>query len=160
MTRNKMIGRTLKNLEQKREEILASYRNARAAAANAEGPMQSRYDTVKKERSWLADSLAKRIRGIEETIMLLKAAGQEIAPITNGVEMVLVQFDKEENASLCILLPEGAAVELDEENIIPISIASPLGKAIVDTDPGEIVEVKTPGGIRMIEVLKREMEDL
>ena len=39
-------------------------------------------------------------------------------------------------------------------------MASPLGEAIAKSDPGEIVEVNTPGGIRRIEVLKRNIEDL
>jgi len=152
MNQDELLSNVLVRLKQKRGTMVKACHAARRAAIDADGPMQSRYDTAKKERSWLADSHAARIRSIDETISILKEALRE--PGRGGIGAVRVRFEGEKETSVCLLLPEGVSTELDEEGIIPVSLPSPLGRAISGTAPGQTAEVKIPAGMRIFTVLE------
>jgi transcription elongation factor GreA len=66
-----------------------------------------------------------------------------------GAVVTLVDLNTDDEVSYQLLGPEEANVHEGK-----ISVASPMGKAILGKLVGDDVEVKTPGGVRQLEVIE------
>ncbi len=66
-----------------------------------------------------------------------------------GVAVTVVDIDTDEEMNYQLLGPEEADIKQGT-----ISVLSPWGKAMLGKRPGDEVQVKTPGGIRQLEVIE------
>lgn len=66
-----------------------------------------------------------------------------------GVAVTVIDIDTDEEMNYQLLGPEEADIKQGT-----ISVLSPWGKAMVGKKPGDEVRVKTPGGIRQLEVIE------
>ena len=65
-----------------------------------------------------------------------------------GVKVTLVDLDTDDEVVYRLLGPEEADVKEGS-----ISVLSPIGRSIIGKEPGDEVTVKTPGGVRQLEVM-------
>jgi transcription elongation factor GreA len=68
-----------------------------------------------------------------------------------GATVSVVDEDTEESARYQIVGEHEADVRLGK-----ISIASPIARAMIGKEQGDVVEVNTPGGVKAYEILKIE----
>ena len=65
-----------------------------------------------------------------------------------GVQVTLVDLDTDDEVVYRLLGPEEADVKEGS-----ISVLSPIGRSIIGKEAGDDVTVKTPGGVRQLEVM-------
>jgi transcription elongation GreA/GreB family factor len=115
-------------------------------AKEADGPMQSRYDTTKTEQAWLANALM----GMEINV------GRILSDWENTLSNEI--SDKAELGSLVFLedleygerewfyiipLMGGLSIEIEGEKITGISVESVLGENLLGKEKGHKIEYKT-----------------
>ena len=157
MAKNELIEKIRDSLTKKRQDLYSCYSGTKDASINADGPMQLTYDTTKKEQGWLADAIAIRVSQLDQTIACLDRAIHGVADETGVGRVVRVQYASDPSPVDCILLPEGGSLdfdEIEELDVMAISVLSPLGNAIVSAKPGETLQIQTPGGVQEIRVLE------
>ncbi len=111
----------------------AEYQAAKEKQAHIEGRIQE-----------LSDRLARA-----EVVDLPKTPPKRVQ---FGVKVTLVNVDTDEEVVYRLVGPYESNVE---EGLI--SVTSPLGRALIGREEGEEVEVHTPKGIKVYEILKIEV---
>jgi len=110
----------------------------RTDAASQEGAMQSRYDTMRIEGSWLADAMHTRE---EELKKEARSAERYTLPETNGrvVEGSLVRVRNGSLATLYFVLPFAAGYESEVagEELLVVTPRSPLAQELLGKRQGE-----------------------
>jgi transcription elongation GreA/GreB family factor len=134
----------LTGLRMRRGELQRSYERAVKTSQEADGRMQSRYDTQKEEWAREAEMLHEQIIRLDEQIaylsQLLSPSQYEEVEIGHVVTLQ-VNGDDSEN----FLLVEGlGGTQIGE--IQTLSNSSPIGKAILGKCVGDKVTVNLGGG--------------
>lgn len=104
------------------------------AAKDRQGYIESRIRELK-------DKLSRA-----EIIDCSQAAGDKVV---FGVAVTVVDIDTDEEMHYQLLGPEEADIKQGT-----ISVLSPWGRAILGKRPGDEVQVKTPGGVRQLEIIE------
>ena len=108
--------------------------------------------TYAKEKQALIDC---RIRDLQERLSACEVIDLSNQPeperIVFGCQVTLCEIESGETKVYTLLGPD----ETDVNNGI-ISVSSPLGKALIGKELDDVVEVKTPGGLKEYEVTKLE----
>ncbi len=106
--------------------------------------------TYAKEKQGLIEA---RIRDLQERMSACEVIDPDSRPdgdrVLFGAKVKLEDLDSGEEKSYQLL----GADEADIENGI-ISVSSPLGKALIGKEEGDVVEVQTPGGVREYEIIE------
>ena len=135
--------RTLKSV--KRIEVAKQLEVARAHGDLREN---AEYDTAKEAKA----QLESRIRTLEEKLTVAKVVDVTNAPTDKVYFGTIVELKNKKTGDKVTF----TFVAEDEADIAKgkLSINSPIGKALLGHQPGEIVEVKVPAGIIPYEILK------
>lgn len=106
--------------------------------------------TYAKEKLGLIEN---RLRDLQERIAACEVIDPETMPastrIVFGARVALEDVDSGEQKEFRLLGQD----EADIKNGI-ISVTSPLGRALIGKEEGDIVEVKTPNGLKEYEILQ------
>jgi transcription elongation factor GreA len=106
--------------------------------------------TYAKEKLGLIEA---RLRDLQERIAACEVIDPDTMPrnekIVFGARVTLEDVDSGAQKEYRLLGQD----EADIKNGI-ISVSSPLGKALIGREEGDVVEVKTPGGLREFEVIQ------
>jgi transcription elongation factor GreA len=106
--------------------------------------------TYAKEKASLIET---RIRDLQERLSACEVIDLETRPASDrivfGTSVTIEDVETNERKVFRILGPD----ETDIGNGI-ISVDSPLGRALIGKEEDDVVEVKTPNGIREYEILK------
>jgi transcription elongation factor GreA len=138
----------LKRLKtQERPSVIAAISEARTHGDLSEN---AEYHAAKDRQGWIEG----RIAVIEDQIAraqiidVSKLSGDQVK---FGATVSVVDEDTEEPARYQIVGEHEADVRSGK-----ISIASPIARAMIGKEIGEVVEVNTPGGVKAYEILKIE----
>jgi len=135
----------LKTLE--RPAVIAAIAEARAHGDLSEN---AEYHAAKERQGWIEGQIAeiedKMARA--QVIDVSKLSGSNVK---FGATVTVVDEDTEEEARYQIVGEHEANVKSGK-----ISIASPLARAMISKEMGDVVEVNTPGGVKAYEILKVE----
>ena len=118
---------------------------ARKAQFEADGKMQSRYDTQKEDAAQEVAIYEGLTANIDNVIARLKTANTEQVSI-DVVEisrLITVEFDDGEQDKFLLLDTRGGVNIGDYQTLSP---QSPVGSAILGKRVGETVSVKLPSG--------------
>lgn len=144
------LGRMIDNLDE-------SIRRRREEVLDSQGRMQSRYDTSRIEGSWEVDAQTRRRDGYAE---MLAAVDARLAAVDNGTDdgaaVVAVRpyGATGSDAELYLLAPVGGiSLSVNGMRVCTVSAASPLGRALSNRLPGDLVVVPTSAGERRLEVV-------
>ncbi|MFO7760228.1 MAG: transcription elongation factor GreA [Thermodesulfobacteriota bacterium] len=102
-----------------------------------------------KERQGYVESRIMELKdklGRAEVIDCSQVAGDNVV---FGVAVTVIDIDTDEEMSYQLLGPEEADIKQGT-----VSVLSPWGRAMLGKKPGDEVQVKTPGGVRQLEVIE------
>ncbi|HEY3797244.1 MAG TPA: transcription elongation factor GreA [Caulobacteraceae bacterium] len=142
------LDEELKRLKtQERPSVIAAIAEARTHGDLSEN---AEYHAAKERQGWIEG----RIAVIEDQIAraqvidVSKLSGHQVK---FGATVSVVDEDTEESARYQIVGEHEADVRLGK-----VSIASPIARAMIGKEKGDVVEVNTPGGVKAYEILKIE----
>ena len=142
------LDEELKRLKsQERPTAIAAIAEARTHGDLSEN---AEYHAAKERQGWIES----RIASIEDQIAraqiieITKLSGDQVK---FGATVSVVDEDTEEAARYQIVGEHEADVRSGK-----ISIASPIARAMIGKEIGDVVEVNTPGGVKAYEITKIE----
>ena len=135
----------LKTVE--RPAVIAAIAEAREHGDLSEN---AEYHAAKERQGWIEGSIAE----IEDK--LSRAQVIDVSKLSGdvvkfGATVHLVDEDTEEESFYKIVGDDEADVKARK-----ISISSPIARALISKEVGDVVEVNTPGGVKGYEILKVE----
>ncbi|PHY13778.1 transcription elongation factor GreA [Caulobacter sp. B11] len=135
----------LKTLE--RPAVIAAISEAREHGDLSEN---AEYHAAKERQGWIEGRIAEIEDKVAraQIIDVSKLSGKQVK---FGATVSVVDEDTEEEARYQIVGDHEADVKEGR-----ISLSSPLSRAMIGKEVGEVVEVTTPGGIKAYEILKVE----
>ncbi|WP_397418881.1 transcription elongation factor GreA [Phenylobacterium sp.] len=135
----------LKTLE--RPAVIAAISEARAHGDLSEN---AEYHAAKERQGWIEGQIAdiedKMARA--QVIDVSKLSGKQIK---FGATVSVIDEDTEEKARYQIVGEHEADVKRGR-----VSVTSPIARAIIGKETGDVVEVNTPGGVKAYEIVKVE----
>ena len=135
----------LKTLE--RPTVIAAIAEARLHGDLSEN---AEYHAAKDRQGWIEGRIAE----IEDKIaraQIIDVSKLSGAQVKFGATVSVVDEDTEESARYQIVGEHEADVRSGK-----VSIASPIARAMIGKEMGDVVEVNTPGGVKAYEILKIE----
>lgn len=135
----------LKTIE--RPAVIAAIAEARSHGDLSEN---AEYHAAKERQGWIEGQIAEIEDKIAraQVIDVSKLSGKQVK---FGATVSVVDEDTEEEARYQIVGDHEADVKSGR-----ISLSSPLSRAMIGKEVGEVVEVNTPGGVKAYEILKVE----
>jgi transcription elongation factor GreA len=135
----------LKSVE--RPSVIAAISEAREHGDLSEN---AEYHAAKERQGWIEGQIAEIEDKISraQVIDVSKLSGSQVK---FGATVTVVDEDTEEEATYQIVGEHEADVKKGK-----ISIASPIARAMISKEVGDVVEVNTPGGVKAYEILKVE----
>ena len=138
----------LKRLKtQERPAVVAAISEARTHGDLSEN---AEYHAAKERQGWIEG----RIFEIEDRIaraQIIDVSKLSGAQVKFGATVSVMDEDTEEKARYQIVGEHEADVRSGK-----ISIASPIARAMIGKEKGDVVEVNTPGGVKAYEIVKVE----
>lgn len=137
------------------EELAALERVAamsRDEATSEQTRAEGKYDTRATEASYLAHGLSLRIAELRQ-ISAWFALGDAEAARTSASVGALVSLEGSATELLFLAPVGGGRVSAAGYTVTVISPASPLGRALAGLEAGDAVEVDTPRGTQVREIL-------
>jgi transcription elongation factor GreA len=138
----------LKRLKtQERPNVIAAIAEARSHGDLSEN---AEYHAAKERQGWIEGRIAEIEDKIAraQVIDVSKLSGSQIK---FGATISLIDEDTEEEARYQIVGEHEADVKSGK-----ISLTSPLSRAVMGKEVGDVVEVFTPGGVKAYEITKLE----
>jgi len=135
----------LKTVE--RPSVIAAISEARAHGDLSEN---AEYHAAKERQGWIEGRIAE----IEDKLaraQVIDVSKLSGAQVKFGATVSVVDEDTEEEARYQIVGEHEADVKAGR-----VSIASPIARAMIGKEIGDVVEVNTPGGVKAYEILKVE----
>ena len=135
----------LKTIE--RPAVIAAIAEARSHGDLSEN---AEYHAAKERQGWIEGQIAEIEDKIAraQVIDVSKLSGKQVK---FGATVSVVDEDTEEEARYQIVGDHEADVKSGR-----ISLSSPLSRAMIGKEVGEVVEVNTPGGVKAYEITKVE----
>ena len=135
----------LKTIE--RPSVIAAIAEARSHGDLSEN---AEYHAAKERQGWIEGQIAEIEDKIAraQVIDVSKLSGKQIK---FGATVSVIDEDTEEEARYQIVGEHEADVKSGR-----ISVSSPLSRAMIGKEVGEVVEVNTPGGVKAYEITKVE----
>ena len=137
----------LKVLRAERPKIVEAIEEARAHGDLSEN---AEYHAAKERQGWIEGRIAEIEDKIAraQVIDVSKLSGNQIK---FGATVSVVDEDTEEEARYQIVGEHEADVKRGR-----VSITSPIARAMIGKESGDVVEVNTPGGVKAYEIRKVE----
>ena len=135
----------LKTLE--RPAVIAAIAEARAHGDLSEN---AEYHAAKERQGWIEGRIAE-IEDKMARAQVIHVSRLSGAQVKFGATVSVVDEDTEGEARYQIVGDHEADVKLGR-----ISLSSPLSRAMIGKEVGDVVEVNTPGGVKAYEILKVE----
>jgi len=142
------LDEDLKRLKsQERPAVIAAIAEARSHGDLSEN---AEYHAAKERQGWIEGRIAEIEDKIAraQVIDVSKLSGSQVK---FGATVSVVDEDTEEEARYQIVGEHEADVRSGK-----VSIASPIARAMIGKETGDVVEVNTPGGVKAYEILKVE----
>ena len=135
----------LKSVE--RPSVIAAISEAREHGDLSEN---AEYHAAKERQGWIEGQIAEIEDKISraQVIDVTKLNGDQVK---FGATVTVVDEDTEEEGTYQIVGEHEADVKQGK-----ISVASPIARAMISKEVGDVVEVNTPGGVKAYEILKVE----
>lgn len=154
--KKQLLGSLLRILQQELEICIRAAVSAREAATHEELIAENKYDTKGLEASYLAGAQARRANAIQlEMDELSKIDINSESPRIGSGSLVALLDLEDEQKKYVLLLPQASGQTLDWNNqqIVCLSPASPLGKALWGREAEDEVSLKTRVGIKTYQII-------
>ena len=143
-----VLDEELKRLKtQERPSVIAQIAEARTHGDLSEN---AEYHAAKDRQGWIESRIAE----IEDKIaraQVIDVSKLSGAQVKFGATVTVVDEDTDEKARYQIVGDHEADVKAGK-----LSVSSPLARAVIGKERGDVVEVNTPGGVKAYEIKKVE----
>ena len=143
-----VLDEELKRLKtQERPSVIGQIAEARLHGDLSEN---AEYHAAKDRQGWIESRIAE----IEDKLaraQIIDVSKLSGSQVKFGATVTVVDEDTEDKARYQIVGDHEADVKSGK-----LSISSPLSRAMIGKEVGEVVEVNTPGGVKAYEILKIE----
>ena len=132
---------------QERPTVIAAIAEARSHGDLSEN---AEYHAAKERQGWIEGRIAE----IEDRIaraQVIDVSKLSGAQVKFGATVSVIDEDTEEGARYQIVGEHEADVRSGK-----VSVASPIARAMIGKEIGDVVEVNTPGGVKAYEIVKVE----
>jgi len=143
-----VLDEELKRLKtQERPSVIAQIAEARLHGDLSEN---AEYHAAKDRQGWIEGRIAEIEDKIAraQVIDVSKLSGKQVM---FGATVSVVDEDTEDKARYQIVGEHEADVKSGK-----LSVSSPLARAMIGKEKGDVVEVNTPGGVKAYEIVKIE----
>ncbi|AGH94608.1 GreA/GreB family elongation factor [Pseudobdellovibrio exovorus] len=137
------------------ESALTAARNTYDVATHEDNKAENKYDTRGLEASYLAGAQAKRAADIKLTLdMFENLQLREFKEDSKIALTALIEIQHQDKSQLVFLLPRGGglSVQIEGQGVQVITPESPLGKALIGRECGDVVEVPTGAILKEYEI--------
>ncbi len=145
MDKKEIILQIISKLEEDYQLFMIAAKTAHEAATHSENIPDNKYDTLALESSYIAQGQANRAQDIKSAIALLKQLPLKTFSEHDSIRLTAVVELEEENGSTrhLFLAPAagGLTVSFQAVNIRVVTPESPLGKALLGCQVGDIVQL-------------------
>lgn len=143
-------------VEQDLDAVTASQQDAQAGATHEEAKSEHDKDTRATEASYLARGLAERVAQLAAALSALaNLAVRRFGDDDPIAVSALVTVEDDDGAeSIYFLVPAGGGfkVTVNRVQVGAVTIQSPIGIALVGKRVDDVVELRTPDGVRALTV--------
>ena len=149
ITRNgaELLKAELKQLKSvDRPEVVEAIAEARAQGDLSEN---AEYDATKERQGFIEGRLAQIEAILSQAVIIDPASLSADGKCVFGVTVEIEDLDEEKNSTYQIVGDDEANIKLGK-----ISINSPLAKAMIGKEEGDVVEFESPGGLKNYEIIK------
>lgn len=152
MTKDRVLTELRRVLNAEVAALAAMNDAARDEATHAESRPENKYDTRALEASYLAAGQGRRLLELGQLAGWADAAG---GPAERCQVGALVVLDEDVAGEQTILLAPagGVRVVVADTPVTVVSMRSPLGHALAGLEAGDAVQLRSPGGVRELEIV-------
>ena len=160
MTKREIHQRFVDRLTSELQAITVAAKGSFATATNAEHAAESKYDTFKLESSYLARGQAKRVEELTYALECLQT--QPLKELDNtslvqlGAVVRLEAGDGQKRALFFCSAAGGETISAGGEEIVIITVGSPLGQAVLGKTVGDTCDVRMGSTTRSFVVVSVE----
>ena len=140
---NQLIEQAKKELDALESAALATH----SYATDQEFKSESKYDTRALEASYLAEAEAKRVEELKLEIQILEEVDVDASAKYGEISIgALVELSFNNIVKKYFLIPTagGTVLDVDGEQVVVVSVFSPIGDAMLGLKAGDDFEVETP----------------
>ncbi len=153
MDKKTLIELAKKELEKRINSIKDSLQKEMEAYQDSPDARQTWSDTSRSRIESIMNALQRQLIEEQKNLELFNLIDEKP---TESLEMgSLAKVNNQEEECLYLLVPRGGEkIEITKPkiNVYLVSTDSPIGQALSGHKAGEMVEVKTPGGIKKLEI--------
>tara|TARA_B100000795_G_scaffold224985_1_gene180587 strand:+ start:719 stop:1195 length:477 start_codon:yes stop_codon:yes gene_type:complete len=149
ITRNgaELLKAELKQLKSvDRPEVVEAIAEARAQGDLSEN---AEYDAAKERQGFIEGRLAQIEAILSQAVIIDPVSLSADGKCVFGVTVEIEDLDEEKNSTYQIVGDDEANIKLGK-----ISINSPLAKAMIGKEEGDVVDFESPGGLKNYEIIK------
>ena len=149
ITRNgaELLKNELKQLKSvDRPEVVEAIAEARAQGDLSEN---AEYEAAKERQGFIEGRLAQIEAILSQAVIIDPTSLSADGKCVFGVTVEIEDLDEEKNSIYQIVGDDEANIKLGK-----ISINSPLAKAMIGKEEGDVVDFESPGGLKNYEVIK------
>lgn len=134
------------------EALERAHRAVMEAATHEEAKPENDKDTRALEQSYLARGQAMRVQSLREALAACRAL--TAAPLARAALGALLRVDDDGATRALYLAPHGGGTTLAGGSVQVVTPSSPLGRALLGREAGDVCEAEVSGRVREIEVLE------
>ena len=143
-----LIDKIIAHLAAELELATRAARAAHAESTHEQSKADNKYDTRGLEASYLAHGQARQAAEIGEAILRFESLAARPLATPNAVDLgALVEVDCRGARTLYFIGPGagGTEIELDNQEVLVLTPASPLGRQLLGRRPGDRVKTELAG---------------
>ena len=145
--RDELVARVAEELE----ALERAHRAVMEAATHEEAKPENDKDTRALEQSYLARGQAMRVQSLREALATCRAL--TVAPLARAARGALLRVDDDGATRTLYLAPHGGGTGLAGGAVQVVTPTSPLGRALLGREAGDVCEAEVSGRVREVEVL-------
>ena len=149
-----IVKKIIENLQNELREVEGAAKSSRDLATQSDLKSEGKYDTRAIEASYLAGAQQKRVEEIKIDIQMLEELEIQNSKNIQMGSLALIEHNGNKRYYFLTSAAGGTILKVDGENILVISVFSPLGSSALGLSKDESFEVETPKEIRMYHILK------
>lgn len=146
--RDELVARVAEELE----ALERAHRAVMEAATHEEAKPENDKDTRALEQSYLARGQAMRVQSLREALATCRAL--TAAPLARAALGALLRVDDDGATRTLYLAPHGGGTALAGGSVQVVTPTSPLGRALLGREAGDVCEAEVSGRVREVEVLE------
>jgi transcription elongation GreA/GreB family factor len=145
--RDELVARVAEELE----ALERAHRAVMEAATHEEAKPENDKDTRALEQSYLARGQAMRVQSLREALATCRSL--TVAPLPRAALGALLRVEDDGAARTLYLAPHGGGTALAGGSVQVVTPTSPLGRALLGREAGDVCEAEVSGRVREVEVL-------